>query len=1008
MHEGKRAISLADQAAIAGASGSEVDRALADFYEAEIRNVADTLDVRERAIRDWFERALITPNLVRSQVLRENDGANVITPAVVDALIESHLLRGDKRGGREWVELTHDRLIQPILKSNSVWRDTHLVPLQRQAELWEKGNRSPGYLLTGEALEHAEAQAKDVELSPTEREFLAACRVERARAARERRLKRWLVISVPIMVALTLFSIYTAYTSVKGVVEADNAFRKAKVEEEGGDVRLEVAKADLVGRTDFREALRKALRTDALITKSTADLHDPTLRAGREGGLRQWIVAKLHGGGPALFDVTDAEKEGDRELQLERVTVEASLLSSLREAPPIAQHLEGHTNAIRALAYAENGTKLLSAGYDGKIFAWDPASGARSTVRDSDRSIYSMAYDGARRLCAIGDAAGAISLWQMGDAANKPLARVSLERATRRTRVTGVAFHPDGGRLVATTADRRIAIWDVRDPARMRLLRELPSDRHTGLIYAVAVSRDGKRFVTADWDGHALVWDFAGGDVPMRLDAVTAEGRGIALYSIAFSPDGRYLAAGGGDGSVLLWDLQAKGPAPLRRLRGPEGHNGPVFGVTFSPDGQALATTGVDRALLIWDVARAAVWQPQQELPLRAPRITGLPERIYSAAFQPDDSDRIALGGTRTVFIVDLAGPASPVASQLPDPDPGPERDASGRRRRWEGVAIVADDSIIGATRRDDARFWRIDPFGIEAPRVLRGLNLRHEALRRFAVSADGKLAATGNERGEVILWSLADERRAESLKKFPGKGEQVYALGFNRDHTLLAVGAGRDVALWSIADPAAPRRIETPRLEGIHARSVSFSPKEDVLVAVGADPSIRLVRVVGGRVEQVAERPSGHQSDVNAIAFFPSGDGFVTTGEDLAVVTWSLEGLQATERKRYTEHERGVVSVAAAKRRDRDLVFSADRDGSVIARLSMDDERHHRPLVEGFRRMTYVAANTNGTLVVTTGPAVTLWNLRETQLRQVACRIAAPKAEQGIDACADYRPQDK
>src|SRR5262249_7543531 len=157
-----------------------------------------------------------------------------------------------------------------------------------------------------------------------------------------------------------------------------------------------------------------------------------------------------------------------------------------------------------------------------------------------------------------------------------------------------------------------------------------------------------------------------------------------------------------------------------------------------------------------------------------------------------------------------------------PDPNPGPERDALGFRRRWEGVAIARDDTLVAATRRDDVHFWRVDPFGADEPHLLRGLELHHKDLKRFAVSADGKLVATGTGGGEVILWPPG-ERDIESQSAPPRRAAPIQALAFNRDRTLLAVAAGEDLEVWNIANPAVPARIEAAGLENVHARTVAF-----------------------------------------------------------------------------------------------------------------------------------------------------------------------------------------
>ena len=71
---------------------------------------------------------------------------------VVDVLQRSFLVHAETRGGDAWIELVHDRFVEPIRASNAAWFPVHLSPLQRQAALWDEQGRSSGLLLRDAAL----------------------------------------------------------------------------------------------------------------------------------------------------------------------------------------------------------------------------------------------------------------------------------------------------------------------------------------------------------------------------------------------------------------------------------------------------------------------------------------------------------------------------------------------------------------------------------------------------------------------------------------------------------------------------------------------------------------------------------------------------------------------------------------------------------------------------------------------------------------------------------------
>jgi hypothetical protein len=170
----------------------DVKQSLQVHYARRVADVAHANRVSERAIRQWIEQSLITAGGLRNLVLQEtNKQDGGIGDEVIQAL-QSDLVQSVRRGGATFYELTHDRLVEPILENNRRWFEGHLSPLQRRADLWTQQGRNDNWLLTDEPLAELELWAKEHpdELTDAEREFLEACQMMQAQTEERRNIQR--------------------------------------------------------------------------------------------------------------------------------------------------------------------------------------------------------------------------------------------------------------------------------------------------------------------------------------------------------------------------------------------------------------------------------------------------------------------------------------------------------------------------------------------------------------------------------------------------------------------------------------------------------------------------------------------------------------------------------------------------------------------------------------------------------------------------------------------------
>ncbi|MFC1431448.1 WD40 repeat domain-containing protein [Streptacidiphilus sp. N1-3] len=132
-----------------------------------------------------------------------------------------------------------------------------------------------------------------------------------------------------------------------------------------------------------------------------------------------------------------------------------TLLSVLYERlPPTGLPLTSHTGPVLRVTFSPDSRLLATAGDDGVVQLWDPATGQPGDLLfvSSSRPLRAMAFSPDGHLMAITHGWPAVNLWEPGE----PLGSLLTDHA-----VSALAFSPDG-RLLATAGDDGTArLWNV-------------------------------------------------------------------------------------------------------------------------------------------------------------------------------------------------------------------------------------------------------------------------------------------------------------------------------------------------------------------------------------------------------------------------------------------------------------------------------------------------------------------------------------------------------------------
>jgi WD40 repeat protein/DNA-binding SARP family transcriptional activator len=860
-----------------------------------------TLDDAARAsVRRMFERLVVVspdgePTRRRarcSEITSLQTGT--ATEDIVETWVQARLLTRDRHPDtREpTVEVAHEAVLRewPRLRG---WIDEDraaivaLGQLREAAASWVELDRDAGALYRGARLEHAVDVMDDrvAQLPPVEHEFLDASRAARdeerrneaQRVERQTRINRRLRLLVAGIAAGLVISLGLGFVAVD---QRDRANTQRRVA-----VARELAAASVANLdTDPERSVLLALEA---LERTRAE----------NGAARREAEEALHravGASRVVLRVPDVGGWVDWSPNGEVFVTEGpedSGIIDIRDARTGAsvRSWRGHEVDINNVAFNDDGTMLATAGDDGALRVWDPATGGELLAFETtpDDLVFGASFSPDGRRVAAGWSDGAVRVLDV-DTGNVVAQKVGLGSSAFSTH-----FSPDGTRLVVGSFEAPVAVViDTRTGEEVFRL-----EGHEWAVFDARWSPDGAWIATASGDGTARIWDAQTGAPRFTLKGHTSQ-----VMTADWSPDSRRLVTGSEDGTARVWEITEQGAFAQLTLSTQDTRNG-LNGVKFSPDGrQVMAGVFAITATVVWNVtvAGTAEWANLPAVENFEGVVSFTPDGAHLVASSPDRS--VTVWDTETWRESGRIGPASGEVSSL-------AVSADGRwlaTGTWDGPVDVWNLATgehrfrVEVPFADDVAWSRAgDLLAVASDSTIRVVDVSGDEQAVLLGDTDAFFRSvdfdpTGTQVVTTQYWSgrpdfsllkvqLWDWERGEVVRTIDSPAESAV---FAPDGTRVA-STNLEGGVAEIFDAESGESLATLSGHTGHVTDVEYAPDGSVIATSGSDATVRLWDAASGAPRLVLR---GHQSKANGLTFSPDGSMLASVGADGVVRVWALD----------------------------------------------------------------------------------------------------------------------
>eukprot|EP01100_Stratorugosa_tubuloviscum_P009485 TRINITY_DN3983_c0_g2_i1.p1 TRINITY_DN3983_c0_g2~~TRINITY_DN3983_c0_g2_i1.p1 ORF type:complete len:624 (+),score=247.26 TRINITY_DN3983_c0_g2_i1:132-2003(+) len=283
----------------------------------------------------------------------------------------------------------------------------------------------------------------------------------------------------------------------------------------------------------------------------------------------------------------------------------------------------GHTKGVCAIEFFPRyGHLLVSSGFDAKIKIWDVYNNRQClrTILGHNKAVRDVHFspDGLKILSTSYDKH--LKVW------DTETGQRICSNKLRKMPICSKFFPIRDWDVLVGCADKKILQWDTRSN---QIVQEY--DQHLGAVNTITFVDNNRRFVTSSDDKTIRIWEYG---IPVVIKYIS-EPHMHSMPAITLHPSTNWFVGQSLDNQILVYSTRDR--FKLHKRKRFTGHlcAGYACRISFSPDGRYIISGDCDGKLWIWDWKTSKVYKT---IPCHNSVLIG-------CEWHPIESSRIATAG---------------------------------------------------------------------------------------------------------------------------------------------------------------------------------------------------------------------------------------------------------------------------------------------------------------------------------------------------------------------------